>query len=768
MSPLNALSDCGQSVWIDFLKRSFVEGGELRMRMERDALTGATSNPSIFEKAIGESNEYDAALKNFQSQADHDITDIFEALAFEDIRNAADTLRPVYDRTRGADGYISLECSPYVANDTEATLKEAQHLWRGVARPNLMVKVPATKAGLPAIRALIARGINVNITLLFSVDVYEHVADAYMSGLEDLLKVGGDVSKVVSVASFFVSRIDTAVDQRLDAVTDDAKKQGAAQLKGKAAIANAKLAYALFKSLVAEPRWERLAKAGAKVQRLLWASTSTKNPDYRDTLYVEELVGRDTVNTLPPATLDAFRDHGVVTADAIERDLPQARADLAALADYGVSLDEVTTELTEHGVRLFADAFDKLLGAVAQRRLGLLDGPQPGFAIGMNSCAAQKRYEQELETWRKNGSIRSLWSGDASLWTNADEAQWLGWLRIVDCELAGAAEREDFAAHIQRQSYADVLLLGMGGSSLAPEVLGETFGRQPGWPKLHVLDSTDPAQIATTEAALDLAETLVIVSSKSGGTLEPNILLDYFYERVVALRGRSGEHFVAVTDKGSSLEKRAEELGFAHVFLGDAEIGGRYSALSRFGLVPAAAMGLDVRRLLENAKVMMRSCGPDAPPAQNPGVRLGVAMGVAARWSQRDKVTIIATPALGAFGAWLEQLVAESTGKQGKGLIPIVGEPLGAVERYGHDRFFIYLALEGNEDARQRRLIEGLGRAGHPVARIVVKDIWNLGQEFFRFEIATAVAGAVLGVNPFDQPDVEFEQGEDARLDRGI
>ncbi len=753
MSPLNALSDCGQSIWIDFLKRSFVEGGELRMRMQRDALTGATSNPSIFEKAIGESNEYDSALKDFQSKGDHCISEIFEALAFEDIRNAADTLRPVYDRTQGADGYISLECSPYVANDTEATLKEAEHLWRAVGRPNLMVKVPATKAGLPAIRALIAQGINVNITLLFSVDVYEQVADAYMSGLEDLHKAGGDVSKVASVASFFVSRIDTAVDARLE----DEGKEGSAQLKGKAAIANAKIAYALFKSLVAGARWERLAKAGAKAQRLLWASTSTKNPEYRDTLYVEELVGRDTVNTLPPATLDAFRDHGVVTADAIERDLPQARADLAALADHGVNLEEVTTELTENGVRLFADAFDKLLGAVAQRRLGLLDGPQPGFAIGMNSCEAQNRYEDELEAWRRKGSIRRLWSGDASLWTGADEARWLGWLRIVDCELAGAAELEDFAAHIQRQGYTDVLLVGMGGSSLAPEVLGETFGRQPGWPKLHVLDSTDPAQIAATEAALDLSKTLVIVSSKSGGTLEPNILLDYFFERIAALHGRqqAGEHFVAVTDKGSSLEKRSRELGFARVFFGDAEIGGRYSALSRFGLVPAAAMGLEVRRLLENAKVMMRSCGPDVPPAQNPSVRLGVAMGVAARWLQRDKVTIVASPALAALGAWLEQLFAESTGKQGKGLIPIADEPLAAVDRYGRDRFFVYVALEGNEDTRQRQLIEGLGRAGHPVARIVVKDLWNLGQEFFRFEIATAVAGAVLGVNPFDQPDVE-------------
>ncbi|HYA79410.1 MAG TPA: transaldolase, partial [Methylocystis sp.] len=461
MGRLNELGACGQSVWMDFMKRSFVESGELRALIERDGLKGATSNPSIFEKAIAESDEYDAALKKLQSSGDHSVSEIYEDLAFEDIRNAADALRPVYDRTQGADGFISLECSPYLANDTEATIAEALHLWREVARPNLMVKVPGTEAGLPAIRALIAQGINVNITLLFSVDVYEQVADAYMSGLEDLLQAGGDVSKVASVASFFVSRIDTAVDRLLER----AKDEGAAQLKGKAAIANAKLAYALFESLVAGARWGRLAAAGAKVQRLLWASTSTKNPAYKDTVYVEELVGRDTVNTMPPTTLDAFRDHGVVTPDAIERDLPQAHADLAALADYGISLDDVTRELTEDGVRLFADAFDKLLGAVAQRRLALVDGAQAGLTIDMGSAEAQKRYEEELESWRRGGNIRRLWAGDASLWTGADEDRWLGWLRIVDAELASVAELEDFAAHVKRQGYSDVLLVGMGGSS---------------------------------------------------------------------------------------------------------------------------------------------------------------------------------------------------------------------------------------------------------------------------------------------------------------
>jgi transaldolase/glucose-6-phosphate isomerase len=363
MNPLKQLEACGQSPWLDALKRSLIETGELRTLIERDGVKGVTSNPSIFEKAIGETREYVGAIKQFQAQGDHSVTAIYEHLAFADIRAAADVLRPVYDATQGRDGYISLECSPYLAGDTGATVAEALRLWTAVARPNLMVKVPATPAGLPAIQQLTARGLNINITLLFSVSVYEQVAEAYISGLEQWQRDGGDVSKIGSVASFFVSRIDTAVDKRLDKLGDS---QAAERFRGKAAIANAKLAYARYKALFSGLRWQLLAASGARTQRLLWASTGTKNPAYKDTMYVEALTGRDTVNTIPPVTMDAFRDHGEVTPDAIEQDVEGARALLAGLERHGVSLKEITDELVADGVRLFADAFDKLLGAVAK------------------------------------------------------------------------------------------------------------------------------------------------------------------------------------------------------------------------------------------------------------------------------------------------------------------------------------------------------------------------------------------------------------------
>jgi transaldolase / glucose-6-phosphate isomerase len=754
MNPLKQLEQCGQSPWLDYVKRDLIAEGELARMIERDGLKGVTSNPSIFEKAIGESDLYEGALKTFQSKEDHPISAIYEHLAMADIRAGADVLRTVYDATKGRDGYISLECSPYLANNTAATIVEAERLWKAVDKPNLMVKVPGTKAGVPAIRHLIGQGMNINVTLLFAVSMYEDVVEAYLSGLEALAQKGGDLSKVASVASFFVSRIDAMIDKKLEQLGDKALLE---KLRGKAAIANAKIAYASYKRLFSGPRWEKLAAKGARTQRLLWASTSTKNPSYPDTLYVETLIGRDTVNTMPPATMDAYRDHGKIVPDAVEQDVAGAHALIAELEKHGISLAQVTEALVEDGVQQFADAFDKLLGVVAKRRRTLLAGDRPSIVIKAGDGELQKAIAAETEAWRHDGRIRHLFAGDKALWTGTDEDKWLGWLNIVQQERAGIAELQSFAAEVKKNGWTDVVLLGMGGSSLGPEVLSETFGQQPGWPRFHMLDSTDPAQIRTIEKAITIKTTLFIVSSKSGSTLEPNIYMAYFLARLGESvgAGKQGPHFVAVTDPGSSLDKEAKKLGFAHVFYGVSSIGGRYSVLSKFGLVPAAAMGIDVAKLLDRTAEMVRSCGGDVPPAENPGVQLGVALGVAAHGFKRDKVTIIASPGIADLGAWLEQLLAESTGKQGHGLIPVAAEALASPEHYGKDRFFAYLELEGKADPAQRAAVDALEKAGQPVARMVLPDIWHIGQEFFRWEIATAVAGAIIGIDAFNQPDVE-------------
>ena len=756
MNPVKALEAHGQAVWLDFLARGFVAKGDLKKLIESDGIKGVTSNPSIFEKAIGSSDEYDGPIGQALKSGDRPVAELFEHLAIEDIQHAADVLRPVYDRLGGHDGFVSLEVSPYLALDTKATIVEAERLWKHVDRKNLMVKVPATPEGLPAIQHLIGEGISINVTLLFSQKVYVQVAEAYLAGLEKYLDGGGDPSHVASVASFFVSRIDSAVDKQLDEkiarANDPTEKERLASLKGKVAIANAKLAYQEYKQLFSGPRWDRLQAKGAHPQRLLWASTGTKNKDYSDVLYVEELIGANTVNTVPPATLDAFRDHGK-PRDSLEENVEEARRVLAELEKSGISLDAITADLVKDGVRLFADAADQLYGAVAHKRAAVL-----GQAIDRHEMALGqslgKAVKESTEDWRASARIRRLWQHDKSVWTGTDEDKWLGWL--TSPAAADIADYEDFARRVKGQNFSDAVVLGMGGSSLGPEVLARTFEKKPGFPKLHVLDSTDPAQVRAMQATINIANTLFIVSSKSGGTTEPNVMKDYFFARVSEAIGadKAGHRFIAVTDPGSSLQKVATEQGFARIFHGDPAIGGRYSVLSPFGLVPAAAAGIDLRTLITHTLAMVRSCGPDVPPQENPGVQLGLAIGLAGL-EGRDKVTILSSKKIADFGAWAEQLIAESTGKDGKGLIPIDGEPLGEASVYGKDRFFIDIRTEAEADAAHDDKLAALQRAGHPVVRIVLRSIDHIGQEFFRFEMAVAVAGAVLGIDPFNQPDVE-------------
>ena len=378
MNPVKSLLDHGQAVWLDFLSRGFIAKGELAKLIDEDGLRGVTSNPTIFEKAIGHSDEYDDSIKRMLAARERTSGELLECLMVEDIQHAADVLHPVFEATRGGDGFVSIEVSPYLANDTQRTIEEARRLWKEVDRENLMVKVPATQEGLPAIRALTAEGINVNITLLFSQEVYEQVVEAYLSGLEDLAAGKGEPSRVASVASFFVSRIDTAVDKLLDeeiaAAGDADEKARPGKLKGKVAIANARLAYQRCKRLFAGERWSKLEERGARRQRLLWASTGTKNKAYSDVLYLEELIGPDTIDTMPPATLDAFRDHGRIRGDTLEEDLDGARRILDDLSRTGISLEAVTDKLTGEGVRLFSESMDKALEALEAKRKALLEG----------------------------------------------------------------------------------------------------------------------------------------------------------------------------------------------------------------------------------------------------------------------------------------------------------------------------------------------------------------------------------------------------------
>ena len=361
-----------------------------------------------------------------------------------------------------------------------------------------------------------------------------------------------------------------------------------------------------------------------------------------------------------------------------------------------------------------------------------------------------------IADWQSGRKMQRLWQRDATLWTGSDEANWLGWLDIVEEQLAQHDQLQKIAKEVQQRGFQHVLLLGMGGSSLCPEVLRMTFGRLTHFPNLHVLDSTDPAQVKSFEHQIDIPRTLFIVSSKSGSTLEPNIFKQYFFERTKQAVGIAnvGSRFIAITDPGSKMQQVAESDRFLHVFFGRPSIGGRYSALSNFGMVPAAVIGLDTKRFLDRAAEMVQACGASVAVEENPGAMLGIILGTAAN-AGRDKVTITASPGISDLGAWLEQLLAESTGKVGKGIIPVDREHLGAPDVYGNDRVFVYVRLESGADADQDSKIAAIEQAGHPVARIAMSDIYDLGAEFFRWEIATAVAGSIIGINTFNQPDVE-------------
>src|SRR5947209_2087925 len=454
-NPLKTLQEYGQSVWLDFLSRDLFRSGELKRLIAEDGLRGMTSNPSIFEKAIGHGEDYDAQIAELEASGDLDPGTLFERLAVTDIQSAADALRPVYDQTQGRDGYVSIEVSPYLAMQTDATIEEARRLWREIGRDNLRVKIPATKPGLPAIRTMIAEGVNINITLLFSQKVYAEVAEAYISGLEEYVAKGGDPHKVASVASFFVSRIDTMVDEALDkkiaAANDPAEKARLRGLQGKIAIANAKLAYQLYQHIFRDERWQRLAQHGAQTQRLLWASTGTKNKAYSDVLYVEELIGPDTVNTMPPATMEAFRDHGRPRM-SLEEDVPAAEAAMSALAKAGISIDQITARLVEDGVRLFAEAADNLYAAVQKKRRTVLGGKLNAMTYKLPQDL-NEALKSALEDWRKEGKARRLWDGDAALWTNTDEAQWLGWLTVAEAQLKDPGHLEAFADEVKRPGF---------------------------------------------------------------------------------------------------------------------------------------------------------------------------------------------------------------------------------------------------------------------------------------------------------------------------
>ncbi len=746
---LATLTRAGTSVWLDQIRRRLIESGELARLVEEDSLRGVTSNPAIFEKAILGSDDYDADIERLAGEG-LDATAIYLRLAMRDVQLACDVLRPVWDELEGADGFVSLEVEPSVARDNEATLRQARDLWRGVDRPNAMIKIPGTEECRQAIEDAIAEGINVNVTLLFGVEAYEAVAERFIRGLERRHEAGQGLS-VHSVASFFVSRVDSEVDKRLEALDR-------ADLRGTAAIANARAAYASFKRIFGGQRFAALRAAGAPVQRPLWASTGVKDPSYSETMYVDGLVAPQTVNTMPMATLNAAAERAEIAGATADADPGPA---LAALAEAGVDMADVTAQLLDEGIAKFVEPFDALIAGVESAKEAVVTGRPPTIQSSLPDALEAAVAARVREAVRE-GVARRVWRKDESLWGGPGRPEVgdrLGWLTIIEPMLEVAGDLHDFAATALDDGFRHAVLLGMGGSSLGPEVIRRSFGDQPNGLRLHVLDSTDPDAIAELEREIELERTLFVVSSKSSGTVETLSHMRHFYERTDG----NGAQFVAITDPGTALVELGRECGFRRVFENAPDIGGRYSVLSHFGLVPAALMGVDVEALLRSAQEAEQSCAHFDESRGNQGLWTGLVMGELARRG-RDKLTFLASEPIASFGLWVEQLIAESTGKQGTGILPVAGEPTGPPEVYGEDRMFAYLRNADEPDPVLDAAAEALRAADQPVVTLSIGGTQDLGRTFFFAEFATAVAGWVLGINAFDQPNVQEAKDNTAHV----
>jgi transaldolase/glucose-6-phosphate isomerase len=742
---LKALTDAGVSIWLDQIRRSLVEGGELQRMVDEECLRGVTSNPSIFEKAVLGSTDYDGDLVAL-AREQLDAKGIYERLAVHDLQGAADVLASVHRESNGRDGFVSWEVSPNLAHDTDGTLAEVRDYWQRLGRPNAMIKIPGTPAGVPAVEQALYEGINVNVTLLFAVEAYEQVAEAYIRALERRQQEGKPLN-VNSVASFFVSRVDTNVDRKLEQL-------GRTDLAGTAAVANARAAYNRFKEIFSGPRWEALRHAGAAVQRPLWASTGTKNPDYSDSKYVDSLVGSHTVNTMPLQTLLAVADHGEVTGPTAESNPLE---ELKALAEAGIDMRQVTDELLVDAVEQFEQAMSRLLAGIEEQRAAVLTGRPPtieGSLPGDLQPAVAERVKRALD----ESVAQRVWRRDSSLWGGPGVPEIedrLGWLTVSEPMLEHAPELREFADQVRADGLTDAVLLGMGGSSLGPEVIRRSFGEIPDGLRLQVLDSTHPDVVLGVQDSIEIDKTLFIVSSKSGGTIETIS----HYRHFKALAGP--EQFVVVTDPGSPLEQIARDDGLRRCFLTPADIGGRYSVLSYFGLVPAALMGVNIEALLHRCQVAEQNCAHYDSSESNSGLWLGATAGELARQG-RDKLTFLVSRPIESFGLWVEQLIAESTGKQGRGILPVADEPLGDPAAYGSDRLFAY--LRNGEQPDFDDAASALAAAGHPVLTLATHGAADLGRVFFLAEFAVAVAGWTLEINPFDQPNVQEAKDNTARV----
>lgn len=746
MSVHERLQALGVSVWLRGLTRELLESGRLARLLAAGEIRGVLADAEVLSKAIASGESYTAPLRPL-AQAGWPPEQALDALRVDDVRAAADLLLPLYERTNGDDGYVSLSVRPASLHDKDLALEEARWFWASVNRPNLLVEIPVAAALLSTIEQAVSEGINIHAAGIFSLERYADVFEAYVRGLEARQARGDSLEHVASVASFSLARLDDHLDRRLTELSARGGSEGerAESLRRRSGVALAKLAHAQFRAAIAADRFLLLAERGARPQRLMWSTGASGEggPDLATSL--AELAGAETVLSVPLEALPLGPWKGEDDA-AIDRDLSAARGALEALESLGISLSAVSDFLENEGLARLATAFDAISEAVRGRHKSLRQE-----IVGLAAVLPEVIARLDAES-----ISRRLWRGDPALWVDperqGDEVKGrLGWLHLPQASEGVVADLASFALDLRRSGFLHAVLLGMGGSALAPEVFRRTLDRGQGL-RLHVLDSTDPASVLEITRAVPPIEALYIVASKSGSTAEPLALFEHFWaEAREKLGDDAPSHFAAVTDPGTPLEKLARERRFRRLFLAPPDVGGRFSALSVFGLLPASLLGVDADALLHGGARMARACGTKAEASRSPGAFLGALMAAAAR-SGRGRLTIVADPEIAPLADWIEQLVAESSGKEGRGILPIVGEPPGGARSYGRERLVVYLRCSGSLDPR----VDGWIRSGTPVAILDCEQgASGLGAEMFRWEIATAVACHIIGVNAFDQPDVQ-------------
>ncbi len=752
MTTLSDLTQLEHSSWLHYLRRSFIESGELSTAID-NGVRGVVVDLAVTAQSITASSDYDRFLPHLLAEGTP-FDDLPRLMLSDDVQRAAFVLNPVYEASERLDGYVSLPLHPAMAHDTTKMAAAARHVLAEINCPNVMIEIPATEAGIAAIEMLTEDGVCVNATQIFSPTIYERVVDAYLAGLARYVKTHSVWRRwPMSVATIAISRVDGMADAWLD-------EHERPDLKGKAGIALAKVVFGAFQRVFTGSRWHELAKKGGVVQRPLFTDLIPHDFRYPNTYYVDALGDPGTVCNLTPAMLAACLNRKTAVSPPIQNEA-EAQAHLNALSELGLDLDEAARQLQADGLARLARDFEAMRESVRQKREQLEDKWQ---RLELHLGAYETAVSQTLARTCHDRVVCRIWNHDHTVWSAnpAGIGNRLGWLHLMPVMREQISRLQAMTDDLLTDGFTDALLLGMGGAGLVPQLFADTFTQaalpaRPGLParphlRLNVLSNVDPGEILAQTEKIDPVRTIFVVTSKSGRTIETLSAFTYFYNRVEAVVGEkaAGSHFIAITDPGSPLAELAAQYRFRYLFVNQPDLIGRFGALSMAGFVPAALAGVNLETLLERAEEMAnnaQSC--NSPQAgDNVAAQLGTALATLAQQG-RDKLTFVASPALAGFADWVEQLIAGSLGKQGRGILPVVGEPVGEPAVYGDDRLFVHLRLDGDEG--QDTAVSTLIDADFPVITVHWRDLQDVGGQFFLWQMATAVAAHHLQVNPFSQ-----------------